>query len=89
MYFLFRFFFGLAVWVRFVDPLGFLLDSFWGAPGCVLGYLGISWARLVAICRGILEPSTSLLSPLSFFSLLSLLLALAIVTSGRRSARSD
>ena len=40
-----RFFFRLAVWGRFCEPLGCLLESFWGASGLVLGHLGLSWAR--------------------------------------------
>ena len=43
--FLVRFFFHLAVRVRFFVPLGRLLGSSWGAFGSVLGRLGLSWAR--------------------------------------------
>ena len=35
-----RFFFRLAVRVRFFGPLGLLLGSFWGAPGVVFGFSG-------------------------------------------------
>ena len=35
-----RFFWDLAVWGRFVDPLGPLLGSFGGAPGSFWGALG-------------------------------------------------
>ena len=39
-----RSFFRLAVWVRFFEPLGCLLGSFWGVSGLVLGHLGLVWA---------------------------------------------
>ena len=39
-----RSFFRRAVRVRFFDPLGLLLGSFWGALGTVFGNLGVSWA---------------------------------------------
>ena len=35
-----RFFFRLAVWGRFLNPLGPLLESFGGAPGSFWGALG-------------------------------------------------
>ena len=37
--------FRLAVWDRFLGPLGCLLGSFWDAFGVILGHLGFSWAR--------------------------------------------
>ena len=40
-----RFFFRLAVRVRFLNPLELLLGSFRGASGLILGHLGLSWAR--------------------------------------------
>ena len=35
----------LVIQVRFFDPLGLLLGSFWGAPGVVLGLWVSSWGR--------------------------------------------
>ena len=40
-----RSFFRLALRDRFFQPIGCLLESFWGAFGIVLGHLGLSWAR--------------------------------------------
>ena len=51
---LIRFFFRLAVWVRFFDPLGLLLGSFWAASGSVLGLFGPSWHHLGALMRSFL-----------------------------------
>ena len=44
-----RSFFRLVVWVRFLDPLGLLLGSFWAASGSVLGLFGPSWHHLEAL----------------------------------------
>ena len=43
-----RFYFRLAVRVRFFDPLGLLLGPSWGALGPVFGCLGLSWGRFGA-----------------------------------------
>ena len=40
-----RFFFHLAVWVRFFHLLGLLLGSSLVVSGLILGRLGLSWAR--------------------------------------------
>ena len=91
--------FRLTVWVRFFEPLGCLLESFWGVFGLVLGHLGLSWVRfwsswallgsfLVTPCS-ILEsfnpicPSTHQLINPSTHGLS------APCNSGRRTARSD
>ena len=42
-------FFRLAVWDRFFEPLGCLLESFSGALGVILGHLGSSWVRFWAL----------------------------------------
>ena len=44
-----RAFFRLAVWDRFLKPLGCLLESFSGALGVILGHLGSSWVRFWAL----------------------------------------
>ena len=44
-----RSFFRLAVWDRFFEPLGCLLESFSGALGVILGHLGSSWVRFWAL----------------------------------------
>ena len=44
-----RSFFRLAVWDRFFEPLGCLLESFSGALGVILGHLGSSWGRFWAL----------------------------------------
>ena len=44
-----RSFFRLAVWDRFFEPLGCLLESFSGALGVILGHLGSSWVRFGAL----------------------------------------
>ena len=44
-----RFFFHLAVRVRFFVPLGLVLGSSWGAFGSVLGRLGLFWPRFGAL----------------------------------------
>ena len=44
-----RLFFRLAVWDRFLGPLGCLLGSFWGALGVIFGNLGSSWVRFWAL----------------------------------------
>ena len=41
--------FRLAVWDRFLEPLGGLLKSFSGALGVILGHLGSSWVRFWAL----------------------------------------
>ena len=41
--------FRLAVWDRFLEPLGCLLESFSGALGVILGHLGSSWVRFWAL----------------------------------------
>ena len=73
-----RSFFRLAVYVRFVDPLGLLLGSFWDAPGAVLGPLGLSLGLFWGT-PGSKELSTSLFSLLfSSWSLLSSLFPLLL-----------
>ena len=44
-----RSFFRLAVWDRFFEPLGCLLESFSGVLGVILGHLGSSWVRFGAL----------------------------------------
>ena len=41
-----RSFFRLAIRDDFFEPLGCLLESFWGVFGLVLGHLGPVWGRL-------------------------------------------
>ena len=53
-----RSFFPLAVRDRFFEPLGFLLESFWGVFGLVLGHLGLSWARFWALRVAFWNPIT-------------------------------
>ena len=53
-----RFFFRLAIRARFFQPLGCLLGSFWGAPGVILGHLGLSWARFWALSVAFWNPIT-------------------------------
>ena len=44
-----RSFFRLAVWDRFFEPLGCLLEPFSGALGVILRHLGSSWVRFWAL----------------------------------------
>ena len=41
-----RSFFRLAIRDHFFEPLGCLLESFWGVFGLVFGHLGPVWGRL-------------------------------------------
>ena len=87
-----RSFFRLALRDRFLEPLGCLLESFWGAFGLLFDHLGLSWARLGsswALLGSFLEsynpicPSTrQLINPSTRGSS-------ALRNLGRRSARSD
>ena len=94
-----RSFFRLALRDRFFEPIGCLLESFWGVFGIVLGHLGLSWARFgsswallgsfLATPCSILEsynpicPSTRQLIKASTRG------SSALRNLGRRSARSD
>ena len=61
-----RFFFHLAVRVRFFVPLGLVLGSSWGAFGSVLGRLGVFWPRFGVLRWAFLSVSTSFLSSCFF-----------------------
>ena len=50
-----RFFFRLAVWVRFFQLLGLLLGSSWVLSGLILGRLGLSWARFRVLPSSIIH----------------------------------
>ena len=53
-----RSYFRLATRDHFFWPLGWLLESFWGIFGLVLGHLGLSWARFGALRVAFWNPIT-------------------------------
>ena len=73
-----RFFFHLAVRVRFFVPLGLVLGSSWCAFGSVLGHLGLFWPRFGALRWAFLT-----------FQLLSCLFFFAFVAAGLAQSVSD